>query len=262
MDAESRLDAGSPDRAWQLGIAAHQELSPAEVCKAGIAAPSVFVNGRLWFPEFPRHVASRILEMPQWNMAPKWDIRISICGPIAPESGRASACEHLLEAKEAEIVRLRSELESWLAQAQHGVVVEAAPSSRRSRLGLSAKQRQQQDTAKATPCEHSNTRMVCFHLLNSGMDHERGIERRRLICRAGGASPCHVCWSGKLREVSQQRCRIWWVQWRGCESSGLRFSAREEAAVRCLAVSTAANASSTMSIWQRSDGAAFGPRLC
>lgn len=61
--------------------------------------------------------------------------------------GRTSACEQLLEAKEAEIVRLRSELESWLNQAQHGAV-EAAP-SRRSRVGLSAKQRQQQDTAKA-----------------------------------------------------------------------------------------------------------------
>ena len=45
-------------------------------------------------------------------------------------------------------------------------------------------------------------------------------------------------------------------------SSGLRLSARKEAVVRCHAVSTAASDSRTMSLWQRSDGAAFGPRLC
>lgn len=71
-------------------------------------------------------------------------------------------------------------------------------------------------------------------------------------------------WCSSIFKVSQQQCRIWRVQcWRDCGwSSSLRLSAREEAVVRCHAVSTAANDSSTMSVWQRSDGAAFGPRLC
>ena len=71
-------------------------------------------------------------------------------------------------------------------------------------------------------------------------------------------------WCSSIFKVSQQQCRIWRVQcWRDCGwSSSLRLSAREEAVVRCHAASTAANNSSTMSVWQRSDGAAFGPRLC
>ncbi|CAK8997187.1 Ankyrin repeat domain-containing protein 50 [Durusdinium trenchii] len=58
--------------------------------------------------------------------------------------GKASACERLLEAKDAEVLRLRSELEAWRSKA-----AKPSGSSRRLHVDLSACQRHQEYSAKA-----------------------------------------------------------------------------------------------------------------
>lgn len=66
--------------------------------------------------------------------------------------GKASACERLLEAKDAEVLRLRSELEAWRSKECSGGRSQAAKpsgSSRRLHVDLSACQRHQEYSAKA-----------------------------------------------------------------------------------------------------------------
>eukprot|EP00434_Breviolum_minutum_P020412 symbB.v1.2.018001.t1/scaffold1419.1/size119806/13 len=95
--------------------------------------------------------------------------------------GRASACEQLLEAKEVEIARLRSELETWLTEGQESVL-----SSQRSRVDLSAKQRHQQDTAKAFG-------MAMNQEASKEDASYAELEVLRNVMSAGAASPLQRC---------------------------------------------------------------------